>query len=125
MNKKIFIIAGVILVLAVVVGVFAVVLNRGGKNVFQSSNNGVADKLPGQEVHIKSFGFQPDAMLLKKGTTVTWINDDTVPHQIQFKDFASKEIAPGKKFSHTFETRGINDYICTLHPETKARIVIE
>jgi plastocyanin len=123
-NKKILF--GIIgfLVVAAVVAVIVLVANRGGNSPFQFSGK-KEPVVPPTEVHVKSFGFQPDAMLLKAGTTVMWINEDSASHQVKFAAFTSAEIPPGKKFSYTFENRGIFDYFCALHLDEKARIVIE
>ena len=33
-----------------------------------------------KEVHIDAFAFAPQRVSVKTGTTVTWINDDDIPH---------------------------------------------
>ncbi len=59
-----------------------------------------------------------------KGTTVVWVNDDTVPHAIQSQDekgiviglFNSAPLKTGDRFAHTFDEEGVYNYFCTLHP---------
>ena len=61
---------------------------------------------------------------VKTGTTVVWINDDTVPHTIQSQDakgnviglFNSAPLKTGERFAHTFNEEGVYNYFCTLHP---------
>ncbi|HET6517476.1 MAG TPA: plastocyanin/azurin family copper-binding protein [Nitrosopumilaceae archaeon] len=61
---------------------------------------------------------------VKTGTTVVWINDDTVPHTIQSQDakgnviglFNSAPLKTGERFAHTFNEGGVYNYFCTLHP---------
>lgn len=57
-------------------------------------------------------------------TTVTWINEDTVPHTIQSQDesgsiiglFNSAPLMTGEKFEHYFDEEGVYNYYCSLHP---------
>ena len=35
-----------------------------------------------KEVHIDAFAFAPQRVTVKTGTTVTWINDDDIPHTV-------------------------------------------
>lgn len=58
------------------------------------------------------------------GTTVVWINDDSVPHTIQSQDsqgniiglFNSAPLMTGESFEYTFEEKGVYNYYCSLHP---------
>lgn len=113
--------ATVIMALVLVAAVKSPKFGLFGKNKTEN----IQEKKQNQEIAIKKEFFQPDAVLLKKGTTVVWTNEDAIPHQVQFSAFSSKEILPGKKFSYTFDNTGIYDYFCPLHPEKKARIVVE
>ena len=58
------------------------------------------------------------------GTTVEWINDDSVPHTIQSQDsqgniiglFNSAPLLTGENFEYAFEEAGVYNYFCSLHP---------
>jgi len=58
------------------------------------------------------------------GTTVTWINEDSVQHTIQSQDGTGKIVAffnsailnTGDKFEFTFEDAGVYHYFCSIHP---------
>ncbi len=58
------------------------------------------------------------------GTTVTWANEDTVPHTVQSQDEFGKVIAlfnspplnTGDRFEFTFEESGVYNYFCSFHP---------
>jgi plastocyanin len=58
------------------------------------------------------------------GTTVTWANEDTVPHTIQSQDefgkvmalFNSASLITGDRFEFTFEEEGVYNYFCSFHP---------
>jgi len=70
------------------------------------------------EVLIDQFTFTPQRFTVKAGTTVTWINEDDVPHTIasSSKLFKSKALDTGDKFSFTFTTPGTYEYFCSVHP---------
>src|ERR1700704_490355 len=61
------------------------------------------------EVKIDNFTFGPQRMVIKAGTTVTWINQDDIPHTVAATDksFRSKVLDSDDKFSFTFTTAGV------------------
>jgi len=81
----------------------------------------------GVEVQIDQFTFAPQQVTVKAGTTVTWINDDDVPHTIasSTKLFKSKTLDTKDRFSFTFTTPGTYEYFCSLHPHMTGSIVVE
>ena len=38
------------------------------------------------QVKIANFTFEPPVLTVKVGTTVTWVNDDDIPHLVSEKD---------------------------------------
>jgi plastocyanin len=79
------------------------------------------------EVKIDNFTFAPQHVTVKPGTTVTWINEDDIPHAIAStsKAFRSKVLDTNDKFSFTFTTAGVFEYFCSLHPHMTGTIVVE
>jgi plastocyanin len=79
------------------------------------------------EVKIDSFTFVPQRTTVKAGTTVTWTNDDDIPHTVASggKLFKSKALDTKDKFSFTFTTPGTYEYFCSLHPHMTGAIVVE
>src|SRR2546422_4910948 len=79
------------------------------------------------EVNIDQFTFYPQHITVKAGTTVTWTNEDDVPHTVasSSKLFKSKALDTKDKFSFTFATPGTYEYFCSLHPHMTAAIVVE
>lgn len=59
--------------------------------------------------------YVPSTMSVKKGTTITWNNVDTMDHTVTGSGWASGNIAPGKSYSRTFSSTGSFDYKCTYH----------
>jgi amicyanin len=79
------------------------------------------------EVNIDQFTFYPQRITVKAGTTVTWSNEDDVPHTVASsgKAFKSKALDTRDKFSFTFTTPGTYDYFCSLHPHMTGAVVVE
>ncbi|MFZ3169488.1 MAG: cupredoxin family copper-binding protein [Candidatus Methanoperedens sp.] len=71
-----------------------------------------------QQVNIKDFNFVPAIAEVPVGTTVTWVNDDNVPHTVTSVSgsFDSGSIDPGKTYSYKFDQAGTFEYSCTIHP---------
>jgi plastocyanin len=78
-------------------------------------------------VKIDNFTFAPQRVTVKAGTTVTWTNNDDIPHALASptKAFRSKALDTDDKFSFTFTKAGVYDYFCSLHPHMTATIVVE
>jgi len=63
---------------------------------------------------------------VKAGTTVTWVNEDDIPHTVvSTGHFRSKPLDTGDKFTFTFTTAGSFQYFCSLHPHMQASITVE
>jgi plastocyanin len=79
------------------------------------------------EVDIDQFTFAPQRITVKAGTTVTWANEDDVPHTIasSSKLFKSRALDTGDKFSFTFMTPGTYEYFCSLHPHMTGVVVVQ
>ena len=82
---------------------------------------------PDTELKIDNFTFVPQRVTIKPGTTVTWVNDDDIPHAIAAtgKEFRSKVLDTNDKYSFTFTTVGTFEYFCSLHPHMTGTIVVE
>jgi plastocyanin len=79
------------------------------------------------EVKIDNFVFTPQRVVVKAGTTVTWVNEDDIPHTVasSAKLFKSNALDTNDKFSFTFTTPGAYEYFCSLHPHMTGTIVVE
>jgi plastocyanin len=79
------------------------------------------------EVKIDNFAFAPQRVVVKSGTTVTWINEEDIPHTVasSTKLFKLNALDTKDKFSFTFTTPGAYEYFCSLHPHMTGTIVVE
>jgi plastocyanin len=80
----------------------------------------------GASVKIDNFSFGPADVNVPVGTTVTWTNNDDVPHVVASDDklFKSKPLDTDDRFSFTFTKPGTYDYYCSIHPKMTAKIVV-
>ncbi len=78
-------------------------------------------------IEIKSFKFEPDIIIAKKGDYIRWKNLDVVPHTATAGDkrWDSGSIAHQTEWSLIADKTGVIDYICAHHPAMKARLIIE
>ena len=82
----------------------------------------------GAEVSMEDIKFIPGDVAVKPGDTVTWVNDDSVGHDVTGDDFSSGDpggMQNGDTFEHTFDAAGTFDYVCTVHPGMKGSVKVE
>jgi plastocyanin len=76
-------------------------------------------------INIKDFAFDPEALIIQAGTIVTWTNRDSAAHNVSSDNFVSPDIAQDESYSFRFESPGIYDYYCEIHPDMKGRIIVK
>jgi plastocyanin len=78
-------------------------------------------------VSIANMSYSPASLTLKKGTKVTWTNNDDVAHTVTADTgnaFDSGNMDKGKTFSFTFNTAGTFAYHCTYHPNMHGTVTV-
>jgi plastocyanin len=87
---------------------------------------GAAHAQEGAAVSIVDFAFDPAAVEVPVGATVTWTNTGAAPHTATASDgtFDSGELAPGASFSHTFAAAGTFPYVCQIHPQMTGTVTV-
>jgi plastocyanin len=79
-------------------------------------------------VDIRDFAFNPNPVEITAGGSVTWTNQDAVPHTATGVDRAvlqSGTIQPGASFTQVFDTPGTFDYFCEFHGNMKGQIIVK
>lgn len=66
------------------------------------------------EIAVRDDEFEPAAIEVPAGTTVTWRWQGDHPHNVVGDGLESETQTDGT-FAHTFDTPGRHDYECTLH----------
>jgi plastocyanin len=82
----------------------------------------------GPTVRIDNFVFGPEALTVTVGTTVTWVNQDDIPHTVVANDkqtFKSKVLDTDERFSFTFTKPGEYGYFCSLHPHMVGKVIVK
>lgn len=77
-------------------------------------------------VKIDNFTFAPKLLTVKAGATVTFQNDDDIPHVVVANDgsFRSKALDTGDSYVFTFTKPGDFPYFCALHPHMQGTITV-
>jgi plastocyanin len=72
--------------------------------------------------------FSSESITIKKGESVTFANDDTVPHNIvstsKGNEFNLGSQPPGAATDVTFKESGEAQVICAIHPRMKMTVKI-
>jgi plastocyanin len=70
-------------------------------------------------VHMKDFKFNPAAVTVPVGSTVTWVNDDEVFHTVTSDETSgplkSSNVNKGETYAYTFNAEGTFAYHCIPH----------
>jgi plastocyanin len=83
-----------------------------------SSGTSAAEPVATTEVQLpKSYRFEPAAITVPVGATVTWTNDDNFTHNVAFEGSEPMKLSPGDSTMRTFDTAGTFPYQCTLHSQ--------
>lgn len=136
--KKLMILVGILVVVLLVYFIFkdnyssptyvnqpsiTSVTSTSGENVTTTSGEAQS------QIEIKNFSFNPSSVTVKTGTTVTWVNNDSVPHDItndpDGSKFKSQTLQQGENFKFTFDTAGTFPYYCGIHPSMQGTVIVE
>lgn len=132
--KKSAILAIIVSVVVLAGAAWFFVINRTNNSSVPSETSNIAD-LTNQssvDVTISDMSFKPNAIKIKKGTKVTWTNQDTVAHSVVADDPANsggfKTSAPtfgkGQTYSVTFSSTGYFYYHCSIHSFMKGSVQV-
>lgn len=80
----------------------------------------------GTAVEIAGYAFEPPALEVAVGDTVTWTNQDDFAHTTASDDelWDSGEIDPGTDFTFTFDEPGTFAYHCGIHNFMMGEVVV-
>jgi plastocyanin len=128
---------GILVAIVAVIAIVAVVMMHNNKDdkkdvdkhasMGMQSNNNSTGTATSDKVTIQDFSFGPATTTVKKGTTVTWTNNDSAPHTVtgsNGKGPQSGNLSKGDTYQYTFDEVGTFDYICSIHPSMTAKVVV-
>ncbi len=115
-----------VLILAIFVA-FAAAFACGGKGKAAEATPTAA----AYKVLMKGYAFEPAALTVPIGATVTWTNTDSAEHDVVSGAdgkadgvFASPAMKKGATFSFKFENAGTYAYYCAYHASMKGTITV-
>jgi plastocyanin len=82
---------------------------------------------PGEQISMKGLRFHPDHAQVTVGQKVTWVDDESVPHDVKADSgasFASETFGHHGTFSYTPTKAGTIKYECTLHPGMTGKLTV-
>jgi plastocyanin len=108
-------------------GALALALSLGAATCVAIGSPAVSAAAAGPTVRIDNFVFGPEALTVPVGTTVTWVNQDDIPHTVvaEDKSFKSKVLDTDERFSFTFTKPGEFGYFCSLHPHMVGKVIVK
>lgn len=153
MNKKETIVAISVIIMAIALTIGVLVLspspkvnNRTATNNSTTQDIGAIVDLTSQNeitMNIKDYKYEKPNIKIKKGTTITWTNQDTIQHNVMLEhegagkahDAPTKEqvdpnelagplLAKGESYSFTFNELTANPYHCSPHPYMKGSVTV-
>ena len=86
-----------------------------------------ADPVATDQVNLPpSYKFEPAAITVPDGTTVTWTNNDNFTHNVRLIDDGGEvlDLPPGESVSFTFTGPGEHNYDCSFHPNDMTGVVV-
>ena len=92
------------------------------------SNTGGTGPTATTSVTMSGLQFKPSAILVSKGATVTWTNQDNLAHNVTFSDNTITSItdfSSGSKSSVMPQTAGTFSYRCTIHPGMNGTVTVQ
>jgi plastocyanin len=92
------------------------------------NNSSSEDNTPqaASKVTIESFAFAPKSIQVKKGTTVSWVNNDSAAHTVTGDSGGpdSQSLSKGDTYTFTFDTVGTFPYHCAIHPDMTGTVTV-
>jgi len=82
--------------------------------------------IPANASALGNRAYSPDDLNVAVGTTVTWMNTDSISHTStsDVNGWNSGIVAPGGQFSFAFQTAGSFPYHCSIHPGMVGTVVV-
>ncbi len=78
-------------------------------------------------IEIADFAYNPGTVTINAGESVTWTNNDSVPHTATAQDrsvLQSGTLQPGDSYTQQFDAAGTYEYFCEFHANMKGTVVV-
>ena len=98
-----------------------------GPAVNPGAGNVAPEDQAGTKVTMKDIEFKPAKLKVKVGETVTWVNEDSVEHDVVATtgaSFKSELFGEGKTYEYKATKAGTVKYVCTVHPGMEGTLTV-
>lgn len=125
--------AFIAVVVVVVVLAGGYLIYRSYSNKYSTTNTTTTQPTPtntptANTVSIVNMSFSPSSLTVTAGTTVTWVNNDSVTHTVTETDNQtgpkSGNLAPGQSYTFTFSSAGTYQYHCSIHTSMTGSVTV-
>jgi plastocyanin len=126
--KKNLIFIGVVILLILAAGVYFFMQKYPSANNSAPSNLNIVNNSLTYKVSMEGYKFSPSTITINKGSMVAWTNNDPVAHTVTSDsgtELTSSLIGTGNSYSHIFDTIGVFDYHCSVHPSMKGKVIVQ
>jgi plastocyanin len=139
MRTKTFLLLALCLILAL--GLFAAACGSSGSSSPTTSPGGVTTSAGGAsttaggtgptaggaQISLENIKVNPTSITVKVGEAVTFVNNDSVDHQMvgDNGEFDSGKMAPGATYTYTPAKAGTIAYHCSIHPSMTGTITVQ
>ena len=123
-----------ILITFCVLSLYVLLVACGTEEVAKESTETVEMTIVGEEpalssgtaqVVIENSKFMPTDLVISVGTTVEWVNKDSMDHTVTFENGDLDELLPrGATGTFTFNEKGEFRYFCQLHPGMQGTVIV-
>ena len=101
----------------------------GGSSPAPAPAGGGGGEAAGNRVTMQDLQFEPKAITVKAGETITWVNQESAPHNVvnaqEGEGPKSELFGEGGTYEFTPKQPGKIDYVCTVHPGMEGTITVE
>lgn len=113
-------------ILGLLLLITAIVVSQQGALVIAQDATPGASPATEMTVTISDLAFAPHTVVVATGATITWQNDDGVPHTVHSQEgwFDSPELQPGDTFVWQPDQPGTFQYNCTIHPSMQGVVIV-
>jgi plastocyanin len=117
---------GIVLVVLAVVALALLGCGSGGSSGSSGSSGSTGGSTTGGTTVVeKNIAFDPSTLAVKAGDTVTFKNDDSVPHNVKIDGRELGTQQPGESKTWTASKAGSYPYSCVIHPSMTGEITVE
>jgi plastocyanin len=115
---------GLVLVVLVVSAILGVIFGERGED--RSDDTPTIVQGMAVTIDIEDFNFDPGHVSVPAGASVTWVNNDSAPHDATADSDAwqTETLDEDESEAITFDDPGTFTYHCSIHPDMKASLTV-